>query len=235
MSIETTGYRATPLPQRPEMTDEAILAAARAHFDAMATRHTIREFSDRPVPRAVIEAAIATAGRAPSGANQQPWHFVAISDPGLKAQIRAAAEEEERVFYEGGAPDEWIAALEPIGTGASKPHLDVAPWLIVVFAQRWGTKADGTRYKHYYVPESVGLATGFLIGALHLSGLSALTHTPSPMKFLTDLCDRPASEKPVMILAVGHPAEGATVPAAAMIKKPLEEILTVISADTETT
>ena len=235
MSIETTGYRATPLPQRPEMTDEAILAAVRAHFDAMATRHTIREFSDRPVPRAVIEAAIATAGRAPSGANQQPWHFVAISDPGLKAEIRAAAEEEERAFYEGGAPDEWIAALEPIGTGASKPHLDVAPWLIVVFAQRWGTKADGTRYKHYYVPESVGLATGFLIGALHLSGLSALTHTPSPMKFLTDLCDRPASEKPVMILAVGHPAEGATVPAAAMIKKPLEEILTVISADTETT
>lgn len=235
MSIETTGYRATPLPQRPEMTDEAIRAAARAHFDAMATRHTIREFSDRPVPRAVIEAAIATAGRAPSGANQQPWHFVAISDPGLKAQIRAAAEEEERAFYEGGAPDEWIAALEPIGTGASKPHLDVAPWLIVVFAQRWGTKPDGTRYKHYYVPESVGLATGFLIGALHLSGLSALTHTPSPMKFLTDLCDRPASEKPVMILAVGHPAEGATVPAAAMIKKPLEEILTVISADTETT
>lgn len=235
MSIETTGYRATPLPQRPEMTDEAILAAARAHFDAMAMRHTIREFSDRPVPRAVIEAAIATAGRAPSGANQQPWHFVAISDPGLKAQIRAAAEEEERAFYEGGAPDEWIAALEPIGTGASKPHLDVAPWLIVVFAQRWGTKPDGTRYKHYYVPESVGLATGFLIGALHLSGLSALTHTPSPMKFLTDLCDRPASEKPVMILAVGHPAKGATVPAAAMIKKPLEEILTVISADTETT
>ncbi|MGR3591111.1 MAG: nitroreductase family protein [Limimaricola soesokkakensis] len=235
MSFETTNYRPMPLPDRREMTDEAMIEAARAHFDAMATRHSVREFCDRPVPREVIETAIATAGRAPSGANQQPWHFVAISDPDMKARIRAAAEEEERAFYGGGAPDEWIAALEPIGTGASKPHLEVAPWLIVVFAQRWGTRSDGSRYKHYYVPESVGLATGFLIGALHLSGLSVLTHTPSPMKFLTELCDRPVAEKPVMILAVGHPAEDATVPAAALNKKPLEEILTVIGAQTETT
>ncbi|MCZ4259307.1 nitroreductase family protein [Limimaricola sp. G21655-S1] len=235
MSFETTNYRPTPLPDRREMTDAAMVEAARTHFDAMATRHSVREFCDRPVPREVIETAIATAGRAPSGANQQPWHFVAISDPDMKARIRAAAEEEERAFYGGGAPDEWIAALEPIGTGASKPHLEVAPWLIVVFAQRWGTRPDGSRYKHYYVPESVGLATGFLIGALHLSGLSVLTHTPSPMKFLTELCDRPVAEKPVMILAVGHPAEDATVPAAALNKKPLEEILTVIGAQTETT
>ncbi|MGR3631773.1 MAG: nitroreductase family protein [Limimaricola soesokkakensis] len=235
MSFETTNYRPTPLPDRREMSDAAMIEAARAHFDAMATRHSVREFCDRPVPREVIETAIATAGRAPSGANQQPWHFVAISDPDMKARIRAAAEEEERAFYGGGAPDEWIAALEPIGTGASKPHLEVAPWLIVVFAQRWGTRPDGSRYKHYYVPESVGLATGFLIGALHLSGLSVLTHTPSPMKFLTELCDRPVAEKPVMILAVGHPAEDATVPAAALNKKPLEEILTVIGAQTETT
>ncbi|MGR3499057.1 MAG: nitroreductase family protein [Limimaricola soesokkakensis] len=235
MSFETTNYRPTPLPDRREMSDAAMIEAARVHFDAMATRHSVREFCDRPVPREVIETAIATAGRAPSGANQQPWHFVAISDPDMKARIRAAAEEEERAFYGGGAPDEWIAALEPIGTGASKPHLEVAPWLIVVFAQRWGTRPDGSRYKHYYVPESVGLATGFLIGALHLSGLSVLTHTPSPMKFLTELCDRPVAEKPVMILAVGHPAEDATVPAAALNKKPLKEILTVIGAQTETT
>lgn len=235
MSFATTKYRPAPLPDRRKMTNAAMRETARAHFDAMATRHSVREFCDRPVPREVIETAIATAGRAPSGANQQPWHFVAISEPAVKARIRAAAEEEERAFYGGGAPDEWIAALEPIGTGASKPHLEVAPWLIVVFAQRWGTRPDGSRYKHYYVPESVGLATGFLIGALHLSGLSALTHTPSPMRFLTELCDRPVAEKPVMILAVGHPAEDATVPAAALNKKPLEEILTVIGAQTETT
>ncbi|WP_341211028.1 nitroreductase family protein [uncultured Limimaricola sp.] len=235
MRIKSTGYTPSPLPLRPQMDDAEMEAAARAHHDAMLTRHTVREFSDRPVPRAVIETAIATAGRAPSGANQQPWHFVAISDPAMKTRIRAAAEEEEVAFYGGGAPDEWIAALEPIGTGASKPHLEVAPWLIVVFAQRWGTREDGSRYKHYYVPESVGLATGFLIGALHLSGLSVLTHTPNPMKFLTELCDRPVAEKPLMILAVGHPAPEATVPAAAKIKKPLGEILTVISADTETT
>ncbi|GAD54238.1 nitroreductase family protein [Limimaricola cinnabarinus] len=235
MTTSEIRYQPLPLPDRGDMTDAAMQAAALAHHDAMATRHTVRDFSDRSVPRAVIETAIATAGRAPSGANQQPWHFVAISDTPMKTKIRAAAEEEERAFYEGGAPDEWIAALEPIGTGASKPHLEIAPWLIVVFAQRWGTREDGARYKHYYVPESVGLATGFLIGALHLSGLSVLTHTPSPMKFLTGLCDRPVAEKPVMILAVGHPAKDATVPAAALNKKPLEEILTVISADTETT
>jgi iodotyrosine deiodinase len=145
----------------------------------------------------------------------------------MKSRIRAEAEEEERAFYAGGAGDEWLKALEPIGTGATKPHLDVAPWLIVVFAQRYGMTKDGHRYKNYYVPESVGIATGFLIAALHQAGLSALTHTPNPMKFLNALCDRPDSEKPVMIIAVGHAAEGATVPAVAKLKKPLSEILTI--------
>ncbi len=234
MTATEISYRPLPLPDRREMSDDQMLAAAQAHFAAMAARHSVRDFSDRTVPRGVIEAAIATAGRAPSGANQQPWHFVAISDPAVKAQIRAAAEAEEEKFYDGGAPDEWIRALEPIGTGADKPHLDIAPWLIVVFAQRWGTRADGSRIKHYYVPESVGIATGFLIGALHLAGLSVLTHTPNPMKFLTTLCGRPDAEKPVMILAVGHPAASATVPAVAKIKKPLDEIMTVLAAETET-
>ena len=166
----------------------------------------------------MISACIATAGTAPSGANHQPWHFVAISDPVVKARIRAGAEEEERAFYDGGGGDEWLKALEPIGTGASKPHLDIAPWLIVVFAQRYGITRDGHRYKNYYVPESVGIATGFLIAALHHAGLTALTHTPNPMKFLGGLCGRPDSEKPVMIIAVGHPAPGATVPAVAKMK-----------------
>ncbi len=232
---ETISYRPLPLPDRRAMTDAEMLAAARQHFDAMATRHSVRDFSDRPVAEAVIASAIATAGRAPSGANQQPWHFVAIGDPALKARIRAAAEAEEEKFYDGGAPDDWIAALEPIGTGASKPHLEVAPWLIVVFAQRWGTRADGSRAKHYYVPESTGIATGFLIGALHLAGLSVLTHTPNPMKFLTPLCGRPEAEKPVMILAVGHPSDTATVPAVAKIKKPLAEILTVLRSQKDAT
>ncbi|MGB7320141.1 MAG: nitroreductase family protein, partial [Albidovulum sp.] len=160
----------------------------------------------------------------------QPWHFVAISQPQMKAQIRAAAEAEEETFYAGGGGEEWLKALEPIGTGVAKPHLDIAPWLIVVFAQRYGVTKNGERYKNYYVPESVGIATGFLIAALHHAGLSVLTHTPNPMKFLTGLCDRPESEKPVMILAVGHASDEATVPAVAKIKKPLDEILTIRKA-----
>ena len=224
---DALSYEALPLPARPDKTDTEMQAAADAFFDAMKTRHTIRDFSDRPVPRAVIDTCIRTAGRAPSGANHQPWHFVAIANPALKSRIRAAAEEEERRFYDGGAPDEWIKALEPIGTNADKPHLEIAPWLIVIFAQRYGTFDDGTRYKNYYVPESVGIATGFLISALHQAGLSILTHTPNPMKFLNAALDRPEAEKPVMILAVGHPAEDATIPSVATLKKPLDEILTV--------
>jgi nitroreductase len=221
-------YRPLPLPDRVALPDAHSLAAARAFRDYMRKRHTVRDFAPTPVDRAVIEACIETAGSAPSGANHQPWFFAAISNLGLKSQIRAAAEEEERAFYEGGAGDEWLKALEPIGTGVAKPHLEVAPWLIVIFAQRYGMTKSGTRYKNYYVPESVGIATGFLIAALHHAGLSCLTHTPNPMKFLNDLCGRPESEKPVMILATGIAAETATVPEVAKIKKPLADILTVL-------
>ncbi|MBY5972608.1 nitroreductase family protein [Ferrimonas balearica] len=201
--------------------------AAEAFRALMAQRHSVREFSDRPVAAEVISTCVAAAGLAPSGANHQPWHFVAIADPAMKARIRAAAEAEEEKFYAGGAGDEWLAALEPIGTGVAKPHLEVAPWLIVIFAQRYGLTQEGERYKNYYVPESVGIATGLLITALHTAGLSCLTHTPNPMRFLNELCDRPEHEKPVMILAVGHPAADATVPEVAKIKKPLDEILTL--------
>jgi len=225
-SKDKIAYQPLPLPDRQDVTDAQSRDGATAFYERMKTRHTIRDFTDRPVPKEVIEAAIATAGLAPSGANHQPWHFVAISDPELKSRIRAAAEEEEERFYAGGGGDEWISALEPIGTGVSKPHLDIAPWLIVIFAQRFGVLPDGTRYKNYYVPESTGIATGFLISALHHAGLYCLTHTPNPMKFLTELCGRPEHEKPIMILAVGHAAEDATVPAAAKSKKPLSEILT---------
>jgi iodotyrosine deiodinase len=190
------------------------------------TRHSVRQFSPRPVPQAVIETCIATAGTAPSGANHQPWHFVAISDPALKARIRDGRGRGTRLLLRR-AGDEWLAALEPIGTGVSKPHLTDAPWLIVVFAQRYGVTDDGTRYKNYYVPESVGLATGFLIAALHHAGLVCLEHTPNPMKFLGPLLGRPDHEKPVMILPVGWPAEDATVPAVAKRKKPLDQIMTV--------
>ncbi|ABD54645.1 nitroreductase family protein [Jannaschia sp. CCS1] len=220
-------YEALALPDRADLTDAQALEAANAAYAEIRTRHTIRDFTDRPVPREVIEACVKAAGTAPSGANHQPWHFVAIANPALKQRIREEAETEERAFYAGGAGDEWIKALEPIGTDENKPHLTTAPWLIVVFAQRWGAFDDGTRFKNYYVPESVGIATGFLIWSLHRAGLSVLTHTPNPMKFLNNALDRPASEKATMILAVGHPALDAKVPAVAKLKKPLDEILSV--------
>jgi iodotyrosine deiodinase len=224
---EAPRYEPIPLPHRREVSDAEMRAAAAAFYEAIRTRHTVRDFSDRPVPRAVIEDVVRAAGTAPSGANHQPWHFAAVSDPALKRRIREAAEAEEEKFYAGGAGDEWLKALAPLGTDASKSHLEAAPWLIVLFAQRYGTFDDGARFKNYYVPESCGIACGFLIAAIHHAGLSALTHTPNPMRFLNGLLGRPASEKPMMILAVGRPAENATVPAAAMIKKPLEEILSV--------
>ncbi|AZL61091.1 nitroreductase family protein [Tabrizicola piscis] len=222
-------YQALPLPDRVQLDETASLAAAEGFLAYMKKRHSVRDYAPRPVPQAVIAACIAAAGTAPSGANHQPWHFVAIADPAMKARIRDGAEEEERAFYSGGAGDEWLAALEPIGTGVSKPHLTDAPWLIVVFAQRYGVTQDGTRYKNYYVPESVGIATGLLIAAIHHAGLVCLEHTPNPMKFLGPLCGRPDHEKPVMILPVGYPADTATVPAIAKRKKPLQEILTVFS------
>ena len=220
-------YQPLPLPDRVQLEPDESLAAAESFLAYMKKRHSVRDYATRPVPEAVIAACIATAGTAPSGANHQPWHFVAIRDPAMKARIREGAEEEERAFYSGGAGDEWLAALEPIGTGVSKPHLTDAPWLIVVFAQRYGMTTDGTRYKNYYVPESVGIATGMLIAALHQAGLVCLEHTPNPMKFLGPMCGRPDHEKPVMILPVGYPTETATVPAVAKRKKSLEEILTV--------
>jgi nitroreductase len=220
-------YQPLPLPDRVQMDDAAALEAAERFLSYMRKRHSVRDYSPRPVPEAVITACIAAAGTAPSGANHQPWHFVAISDPAMKARIREGAEEEERAFYSGAAGDEWLAALEPIGTGVSKPHLTDAPWLIVVFAQRYGMTRDGARYKNYYVPESVGIATGMLITAIHQAGLVCLEHTPNPMKFLGPLCGRPDHEKPVMILPVGYPADNATVPSVAKRKKPLDEILSV--------
>lgn len=223
-------YQPLPLPDRSDFSDDRMRAEAAAFLDRMQRRHTVRQFSDRPVPQAVVETCIRAAGTAPSGANHQPWHFVAIADPATKHRIREAAEAEERAFYAGAAGDEWLAALEPIGTGASKPHLTEAPWLIVVFAQRHGVTATGERIKHYYVPESVGIAIGMLITALHMAGLVCLPHTPNPMKFLGPLCGRPAHEKPMMILPVGWPADTATVPAAAKIKKPRDEVLSVFRA-----
>lgn len=220
-------YQALPLPDRVQLPDDQALASAEAFRDYMKRRHSVRQYSIRPVPQAVITACIEAACTAPSGANHQPWHFVAIADPAMKARIRAAAEDEERAFYAGGAGDEWLAALEPIGTGVEKPHLTDAPWLIVVFAQRYGLTEDGQRYKNYYVPESVGIAIGMLITAIHQAGLVCLEHTPNPMKFLPEMCGRPEQEKAMMILPVGYPAEDATVPAVAKRKKPLDQVMTV--------
>jgi nitroreductase len=222
-----TGYIPLPLPPRKPLTDDEALTSVEAFRDEMRLRRTVRDYDSRDVPEPIIRAAIEAAGSAPSGANQQPWHFAAVSDPAIKALIREAAEQEEEKFYGGGAGPEWLAALEPIGTGMSKPHLTAAPWLIVIFAQRYGLDGEGNRHKHYYVPESVGIATGLLITALHKAGLSTLTHTPNPMAFLNKQLNRPQNEKPVMILAVGHAASHATVPKAATVKKPLNEIMTM--------
>ena len=220
-------YQPLPLPDRVQKPEAQALQDVTAFRDLMRRRHSVRQFARDPVPEAIITACIEAAATAPSGANHQPWHFAAIADPAMKSRIRAAAEAEERAFYAGGAGDEWLAALEPIGTGAEKPHLTEAPWLIVVFAQRYGVTQDGTRFKNYYVPESVGIAMGMLITAIHHAGLVCLEHTPNPMKFLAEMCGRPASEKPVMILPLGYPAAGATVPAVAKIKKPLDQVMSV--------
>lgn len=197
---------------------------ASAFRQQIARRRTVRDFDPRPVPRAVIENCLLAAGSAPSGANQQPWFFCVITDADRKQRIRAAAEAEERDFYAGRAPQEWLDALAPLGTDASKPFLENAPVLIAIFAQKYGIRADGERFSHYYVPESVGIATGFLIAALHDAGLATLTHTPSPMGFLSEICERPSSEKPVILLVVGHPKAGCLIPVHAGIKKPLAQI-----------
>jgi nitroreductase len=196
------------------------------HFlDDMRRRRTTRHFSDRPVSRAVIELCLRTAGTAPSGAHQQPWHFVAISDAARKRRIREAAESAERNFY-SSAPGEWLRALAPLGTDAVKPYLETAPWLIAIFAERYGINPDSSRRTHYYVNESVGIAAGFLLAALHHSGLAALTHTPSPMGFLRDVLGRPENEKPVLLVVTGYPAPDARVPR--LERKSLSDIATFL-------
>ena len=217
-------YEPLALPDRVQLSPDQATKASKDFLAYMQKRHSVRDYANTPVPRELIENIIATAASAPSGANRQPWHFVAVADPDMKAQIRAAAEEEEKSFYQGGAGDEWLSALEPIGTGVEKPHLTDAPWLIVVFAERYGLNPDGSRYKNYYINESVGIALGFLIAAIHNAGLVCLEHTPNPMKFLNTLCNRPINEKPVMVIPVGYPTETATIPAAAKQKKPLDKV-----------
>jgi nitroreductase len=192
----------------------------------MSRRRTVRHYSDRPVPREIIEDCVRAAGSAPSGANRQPWHFVVVSDPGIKRAIRQAAEEEERAFYEGRAGDEWLEALEPLGTDASKPFLETAPYLIAVFAESYGLLPDGRRVKNYYSQESVGIATGVLITAIHNAGLASLTHTPSPMGFLNRILRRPSNERPFLVLVVGYPADDARVPL--ISRKSLEEVASFI-------
>ncbi len=189
-------------------------------------RRTVRQFSSRPVSRGIIEECIRAAGTAPNGANHQPWHFVVVSDPGVKARIRVAAEEEERAFYGGGAPQEWLDALAALGTDEHKPFLETAPYLIAIFAQRYQLAAGGRKVKNYYVQESVGIATGILITGLHRAGLATLTHTPSPMGFLNEILGRPDNERPFLILVAGYPAGDARVPA--ITKKPLGEIATFL-------
>ena len=206
------------------LDDADSISRARALRDRLKERRTCRYFSDEPVPREVIEAAIEAAGTAPNGANHQPWHFAVVSSPDKKTAIRKAAEEEERNFYAGKASDEWLEALAPLGTDEDKPFLETAPWLIVVFAQRKGGIEEDGKTQNYYVNESVGIACGMLIATMHEAGLATLTHTPSPMGFLREICERPDVEKPLMVVVVGHPAKDATVPSYALKKKPLAQI-----------
>lgn len=195
-----------------EKSTEEMIATSRKFYLEMKNRRSVRDFSDRPVPVEVIENAISAAGTSPSGANQQPWHFAVVSDPKTKRKIREAAEVEERAFYQGRAPDEWLSALQPLGTDENKPFLEIAPYLIVIFLKKTTMDDKGIAHKNYYPTESVGIATGILITALHLSGLATLTHTPSPMKFLNKILGRPDSERPFLILVTGYPGREAEVP-----------------------
>ncbi|MDX2120109.1 MAG: nitroreductase family protein [Gemmatimonadota bacterium] len=212
-----------PLSTWQELSPGEMLKRSQQFAAEMQRRRTVRQFSDRPVAREVVDACLQAAGTAPSGANQQPWHFVVVSDPEIKRQIRVAAEEEERRFY-STAPAEWLAALAPLGTDDKKPHLEIAPYLVAIFAQKHGTAADGSRIPHYYVMESVGIATGILITGLHHAGLVTLTHTPNPKGFLNRVLGRPVVERPVMLLVVGYPAADARVPR--IQRKPLPSFVT---------
>ncbi len=219
--------RFSPLSTYQELAPEVMQQRVDAFEQLLQRRRTVRQFSDRPVPRSIIEKCLLAAGTAPSGAHQQPWHFVAISDPETKAQIRTAAEAEERDFYQRRAPQEWLQALRPLGTDEHKPYLESAPWLIAVFLRRFARLPDGSKVKHYYTDESVGIATGFLIAAVHSAGLVSLTHTPSPMGFLTKILGRPKDiERPYLLLVVGYPGADAVVPD--IVRIPLAEIATFL-------
>ena len=221
-----SNYRTIPLPDYREYPVQEMRQRLNDFYTEVNRRRTVREFSDRAVPRDIIETALMAANTAPSGANLQPWHFVAVSGSATKQKIRDAAEIEEREFYEHRATSEWLAALEPIGTDSNKPFLETAPYLIAVFLQKFGVLEDGRRVKHYYPTESTGLATGILITALHQAGLVCLTHTPSPMKFLNEILDRPKSERPFLLLVTGYPADDAEVPD--INRKPLDEYTSFI-------
>lgn len=224
----TTEFRLLPLPDFEEYPLEEMRRRASAFTTNLVRRHTVRDFAPRPVPRDIVETCLKAALSAPSGANHQPWHFSVIGNAQMKARIRAEAEIEERAFYEGRAGEEWIKALAPLGTDPSKPFLEIAPWLIVIFGARKSKSADGVLRKNYYVPESVSIAAGFLIAALHTAGLATLTHTPSPMGFLNEICGRPPEEKPYILLVVGYPAADATIPKHATEKKSLAEAVTFL-------
>lgn len=215
-----------PLASYQEYPLEEMLKRAATFREMMQRRRTVRHFSNRPVPREIIADCLLAAGSAPSGANMQPWHFVVVSDAEVKRRIRAAAEKEEQEFYHGRAPQEWLEALAPLGTDEHKPYLESAPYLIVIFAQSFGALADGRKVKNYYVTESVGIATGMLITAIHHAGLASLTHTPSPMGFLNDILGRPQNERAYLILVVGYPAPEAVVPA--ISKKTLQDFVTFV-------
>ena len=217
--------RFVPLTTYREYAVEEMRRRAAEFRAELGRRRTVRQFSDRPVPRDIIEECLRAAGTAPSGANLQPWHFVVVSDPLLRRRIREAAEAEERRFY-ATAPQDWLDAVAVLGTDEHKPYLETAPYLIVVFAQRFGLTHDGARVTHYYVQESVGIAVGLLVAAAHHAGLVSLTHTPSPMGFLNEILGRPPNERPMLILVVGHPAGDAVVPE--ITKKALEEIATFV-------
>jgi nitroreductase len=221
-----TDPRFVPLSTYREYPEPEMRARAREFYEETARRRTVRHYSDRPVPREIIEDCLRAAGTAPSGANRQPWHFVVVSDPAVKRGIREAAEKEEREFYGRRAPKEWLEALAPLGTDERKPFLETAPYLIAIFAERYAVGPDGGRVSNYYVTESVGIATGVLVTALHHAGLATLTHTPSPMGFLNEILGRPKSERPFLLLVVGYPAPDALVPDIG--RKPLSEIATFV-------
>lgn len=221
-------HDSSPLTDYLEYSPQEMLKRSEHFYHEIKRRHSVRSFSDRPVAKEVIENCIKAAGTAPSGANHQPWHFVAISDPTIKQQIREQAETHEKSFYQGRAGEEWLDALKPLGTDDNKPYLTHAPWLIAIFSEKKGGIHAEDKNTNYYVHESVGIATGFLINALHSSGLVTLTHTPKPMSFLSKICNRGENDRAYMLLIVGYPADDASIPHHAQVKKSINEICTFL-------